>query len=170
MNCVPAVFALSAESETGRPFSQHVPVCLYACCGTPQWAGEVLLQAVEKVKTQAAWLNSTNEISMVSVIQRCTVLIYSGRYYVVLKYSTPTRLMAHSTVTSPLSEDTSHPAENDKYSESGFVLDTCFFACWSSSCLLLLWSLLSLKLAAVLAGEWGKKRNRIYDAESPPSL
>lgn len=32
-------------------------------------------------------------------------------------------MKAHSTVTSPLSEDTSHPAENDKHSESGFVLD-----------------------------------------------
>lgn len=40
---------------------------------------------------------------------------------------------AHSHLTSPLSEDTSHPAENDKFSKSVFVLDTYnynyFFFC-----------------------------------------
>lgn len=53
-------------------------------------------------------------------------------------------------------KDISHPAENDKYWKSGFVLGACFFfAGWSSSCLLLLWSLLTLKLSG---GEWKKKR------------
>lgn len=47
-------------------------------------------------------------------------------YCVGLKCSTLAILTAYNTNTSPLSEDTSHPAENDKYSKSGFVLDTCF--------------------------------------------
>lgn len=47
-------------------------------------------------------------------------------------------LRIRSPIISPLSQDTSHPAENDKYSEPGFVLMLAF-ACWSSSCLLLLW-------------------------------
>lgn len=64
---------------------------------------------------------------MVSVILRCTILLDSGRFSACLKCSTLARLMAHSHLTSPLSEDTSHPAENDKFSKSVFVLDTYYF-------------------------------------------
>lgn len=115
-------------------------------------------------KIESAWVSPANGISMVSVILRCTILLDSGRFSACLKCSTLARLMAHSHLTSPLSEDTSHSAENDKFSKSVFVLDTYyyyfFFAGWSSSCLLLLWSLLTMKVAAVLAGEW--KTNRIF--------
>lgn len=52
-------------------------------------------------------------------------------FFCLLKFSTLARLMAHNHLTSPLSEDTSHPAENDKFSKSVFVLDTnnYFFFC-----------------------------------------
>lgn len=84
--------------------------------------------------------------------------------------STAAWLKAHSTIASPLSEDSSHQAENDKYSKSGFVLDI-------SICRLeLQLSLVAMVFAHSETGSSvgrqikNKKKIRIYDAESPPTL
>lgn len=63
---------------------------------------------------------SNTGIGTVPVILRCTILISSWCFCVGMKAH-----QHNGKLTSPLSEETSHPAENDKYSKSGLVLDTC---------------------------------------------
>lgn len=170
MNCALSPSGLSADL---RFSSQHVSVCLYNAVGTLSQLGRDSSRLQKKKKTkkpQPARLSPTNGISMASVILRCTILIYSGCFCVGLKCGTPARLMAHSTITSPLSEDaSSHPAENDKYSKSVFVLDTCFVQAGAPavSCCYGLCSLSNWQQCWQAKAE---KKNRIYHAESPPAL
>lgn len=66
-------------------------------------------------------------------------------------------------LTSPLSEETSHPADNDKYSKSGLVLDTCI--CRLKLQLPLVAMVLVHSETGSIVGKQMKKI-RIYDADS----